>query len=169
MPITNDLDLAPAAQFMQSASRNFVATKSFILRGLEQTLKLGGVSENPVKHALNVNVRYPDDSMAFHLLINIVIDKAPLVSEILSASLPHKLSLKGFHVLSGDFSQPRLVLLLDNRVVGQLFCSSDGESLRLEIEERPDARDMGNAVLALGRLKVSAHTPIGSASADSIH
>ena len=91
------------------------------------------------------------------------------MSEILNASLRKKLRLKGFHVVDGHFTQPRLILLLDRRVVGQLYCSRGGDSLQLEIKARPDARDMGNAVLALGPLKFNVHTPLGSAQADIVH
>jgi hypothetical protein len=98
-----------------------------------------------------------------------VIDLLALVSKIMKAWRRDKLRLEGFQVVEGFFTQPRLVLLIRRRVVGQLFCSRDGQSLQLEIRERPDARDMGNAVLALGRLSFNVHTPLGSALADSTH
>lgn len=168
--IDNDQDRSPAALFMESASVELKKAKNFILENLEHSLKLGGaVAKAPFEHTIDVDVCNPDHSVAFRLPLHIAIDKAALMSEILNASLRSKLRLKGFHVVDGDFTQPRLVLLLGRRVVGQLYCSHDGESLCLEIKARPDARDMGNAVLALGPLKFNVHTPLGSAWTDIVH
>lgn len=108
-------------------------------------------------------------SIAFELPLHVIIDPLALVKTITKASRSDKLQLEGFQVVDGFFTQPRLVLLIRRRVVGQLFCSQDGLSLHLEIRERPDAQDMGNAVLALGRLSFSTHTPFGTALADSFH
>lgn len=167
--IDNDQDISPATLFMDSASMDLKKTKNFILENLEHSLKLGGVAKVPFEHTVDVDVCNPDHSIAFRLPLHIAIDKAALMSEILNASLRNKLRLKGFHVVEGHFTQPRLVLLLRRRVVGQLYCSRGGDSLQLEIKARPDARDMGNAVLALGPLKFNVHTPLGSAQADIVH
>ncbi|GAA3846360.1 hypothetical protein AFIC_000457 [[Pseudomonas] carboxydohydrogena] len=161
--------MSPAVLFMESASVELKKAKNFILENLELSLKLGGAGKIHLEHTVDIDVCNPDHSIAFKLPLHIAIDKAALMSEILSASLRNRLRLKGFHVVEGEFTQPRLVLLLGRRVVGQLYCSHDGESLRLEIKARPDARDMGNAVLALGPLKFNVYTPFGSVQADIVH
>lgn len=167
--IDNDQDMSPAILFMDSASMDLKKAKNFILENLEHSLKLGGAAKVPFEHTVDVDVCNPDHSIAFKLPLHIAIDRAALMSEILSAPLRNKLRLKCFHVVEGHFTQPRLVLLLRRRVVGQLYCSRGGDSLQLEIKARPDARDMGNAVLALGPLKFNVHTPFGSAQADIVH
>jgi hypothetical protein len=170
MPTTNaNENLSTGAVFMDSAAMNLNATTSFLLASLEQTSKLGGTPEGPMQQTIMVDVFNPDCSMALRLPLHIVIDPPALVLALLKASRRNKLRLKGFHVVAGSFTQPRLVLLISRRVVGQLFCSRDGESLHLEIKKRPDARDMGNGVLALGRLEFNVHTPLGSAPADITH
>ena len=167
--IDNDQDMSPVALFMDSASMDLKKAKNFILENLEHSLKLGGAAKVPFEHTVDVDVYNPDHAIAFRLPLHIAIDKVALMSEILNASLRNKLSLKGFQVVEGDFTQPRLVLFLGHRVVGQLYCSRDGNSLHLEIKARPDARNMGNAVLALGPLKFNVHTPLGSALGDTAH
>ena len=162
-------DLITGAAFMESAAMDLKATTSFLLETLEKTAKLRETSKRPVEYTINVNVFNPDLSMAFPLPLNLVIDPPDLVSAMMKASFRNRLRLKGFQVFAGAISQPRLVLLISRRVVGQLFCSRDGESLHLEIKKRPDARDMGNGVLTLGRLEVNVHTPLGSAPADITH
>jgi hypothetical protein len=154
---------------MDSASMDLKKAKNFILENLEHSLSLGGTAEASFEHTVDIDICNPDHSFAFRLPLHIAVDKAALMSEILNASLRNKLRLKGFHVVEGHFTQPRLVLLLGRRVVGQLYCSRNGDSLQLEIKARPDARDMGNAVLALGPLKYNVHTPLGSAGTDIVH
>ena len=161
--------LSAGAAFMESAAMDRKATTSFLLETLEQTSNLCKTSKRPLEYTVNVDVFNPDLSMAFPLPLNVVIDPPDLVPEIMNASNRSRLRLKGFQVVAGLFTQPRLVLFISRRVVGQLFCSRDGESLHLEIKKRPDARDMGNGVLALGRLEFNVHTPLGSAPADITH
>jgi hypothetical protein len=90
-----------------------------------------------------------------------------LASEILDAAFDNALDIQCFHVVSGRLTQARLVLLIESRVVAQLFCFR--QSLRLQIKERPEARVMAHGVLALGRLEVGVQTPLGSVPADSLH
>jgi hypothetical protein len=167
--IDDDENLSPGAQFMQSAGTNLGWTRDFISELIEQPVRLGGAAERRGEHKIDIDLRNADGAVAFRLPVHIRIDEPTLASKILDASLRKTLRVKGFHVVAGYFTQPRLVLLLKGRVVGQLFCSRDGQTLELEIKERPDARDMGNAVLALGRLEFNVHTPLGSASADTAH
>lgn len=168
--IDNDQDISPAALFMDSASMDLKKAKNFILENLEHSSKLGGAAEVPFEHTVDVDVDVynPDHTIAFSLPLHIATDKAALLSEILNAS-PRKLRLKGFQVVEGYFTQPRLVLFLGRCVVGQLYCSRSGDGLELEIKARLDARDMGNAVLALGPLKFNVHTPFDSVQADIVH
>jgi len=155
-----------AVAFMESAAMNLKATTSLLLESVEKTSRLFGTPESPVEHTIMVDALNPDLSIAFRLPLHVVIYQPALVSKIENALLRNKLRLKEFQVVAGFFMQPRLVLLIGRRVVGQLFSSRDGQSLQIEIEERPDARDMGNAVLALGRLEFNVHTPLGSPRAD---
>lgn len=168
---TNDSndDFAPAAAFMESAAMDLKATMSFLVDSANTASKLGVMSTGAVQHTVTVDVFNPDLTAAFKLPLHTVIDPPDLASKIVKASCRGKLRLEGFQVVEGFFTQPRLVLLIRRRVVGQLYCSRDGQSLQLEFRERTDARDMGNAVLALGRLSFNVHTPLGSAPADSIH
>ena len=161
--------LSAGAAFMESAAMDRKATTSFLLETLEQTSNLCKTSKRPLEYTVNVDVFNPDLSMAFPLPLNVVIDPPDLVPEIMNASNRSRLRLKGFQVVAGLFTQPRLVLFISRRVVGQLFCSRDGESLHLEIKKRPDARDMGNGVLTLGRLELNVHTPLGFVPADLTH
>ena len=168
---TNDSndDFAPAAAFMESAAVDLDATMSFLVDTADIASQLGVMSSGAVQHTELVDVLRPDLTAAFKLPLHTVIDPPGLASKIVKASRRGKLRLEGFQVVEGFFTQPRLVLLIHRRVVGQLYCSRDGQSLQLEFRERKDARDMGNAVLALGRLSFNVHTPLGSAAADSIH
>jgi hypothetical protein len=159
-------DLSSGAAFMESAAMDLGATTSFLLKALERTSKLHETSKSSLEYTIPVDVFNPDHSVAFRVPLHVVIDPPALVSEMMKASLRNRLRLKGFQVVVGYFTQPRLVLLIGRRVAGQLFCSRDGDGLHLEIKKRPDARDMGNAVLALGRLEFNVHTPLGSARAD---
>lgn len=165
-PIARKDNFCPAPLFMQSASRTLTATLDFMLDGLERTLAAKPETVRPLENTVTIDVRYRDDSDAFKLPILISVDNSALGQQILHASLSDKLRLKPYHVVENTLTQARLVLLLDGLVVGQLYCSDGGKSLKLEIKERPDARDMGNAVLALGRLPFNVHTPQGSAPAD---
>ncbi|MBR0886175.1 hypothetical protein ACVIWV_006956 [Bradyrhizobium diazoefficiens] len=168
---TNDSndDFAPAAAFMESAAMDLDATMSFLVDTADIASQLRVMSTGAVQHTELVDVLRPDLTAAFKLPLHTVIDPPGLASKIVKASRRGKLRLEGFQVVEGFFTQPRLVLLIHRRVVGQLYCSRDGQSLQLEFRERTDARDMGNAVLALGRLSFNVHTPLGSAPADSIH
>lgn len=159
-------EISPAALFMQSASRTLPATQVFVLNCIEQTLLVEPSTVHFLENTITINVRNQDDSAAFKMPIHIKVDDAALGCEILDACLSDKLRLKSFHVIDGRRTQQRLVLLFNGRVVGQLYCLDAGRSLKLEIKERPDALDMGNAVLALGRLSFNVHTPLGSAPAD---
>jgi hypothetical protein len=161
-------DFTPAAAFMESAAMNLNATMNFLLESIDKASALGATSDGVAQYTVTVNVLNPDHSAAFGLPLHTVLNPLALVSTIMKASRRGKLRLEGFQVVEGFFTQPRLVLLIRRRVVGQLYCSRDGQSLQLEIRERPDARDMGNAVLALGRLSFNVHTPLGSAPADGI-
>lgn len=165
-PIARKDDFCPAPLFMQSASRTLAATQDFMLDGLERTLRVKSETVRPLDNTIVIDVRYRDASDAFKLPIHISVDNSALGRQILHASLSDKLRLKPYHIVENTLTQARLVLLLDGRVVGQLYCLDGGKSLQLEIKERPDARDMGNAVLALGRLPFNVHTPLGSAPAD---
>jgi hypothetical protein len=162
-------DLTPGAAFMESAAMDLKATMSFVVDSAGIASKLGVISGGAVQHTVMVNVFNPDLTAAFELPLHMAVDSPALASKIVKASRRGKLRLEGFQVVDGFFLQPRLVLLIHSRVVGQLYCSRDGQSLQLEFRERTDARDMGNAVLALGRLPFNVHTPLGSAPADSIH
>jgi hypothetical protein len=164
-----ELGLSPAALFMEVASTELNPVKNIILGAIERSFKFGKAAKGPFEHTIDVDVCNPDGSIAFRLPLHIAIDKAALASEVLNASLRNKLRFEGFQVVEGYFTQPRLVLLRGRRVVGQLYCSRDGESLHLEIKARPEARDMGNAVLALGPLKFNVHTPLGSVQTDTSH
>ncbi|MGY2939566.1 hypothetical protein ACVWZ6_009168 [Bradyrhizobium sp. GM6.1] len=165
-PIAPKEDFCPASLFMQSASRTLAATLDFMLDGLERTLAAKPETVRRLENTITINVRYQDDSDAFKLSIHISVENSALGRQILQASVSEKLRLKPYHVVENTLTQARLVLLLDGLVVGQLYCSDGGKSLKLEIKERPDARDMGNAVLALDRLSFHVHTPLGSAPAD---
>ena len=165
---SND-DFTPGAAFMESAAMDLKATTRFLVDSAYVASNVGVMSEGAVQYTLTVNVFNPDLTAAFKLPLHTVIDPPALASKIVKASRRGKLRLEGFQVVDGLFTQPRLVLLIRRRVVGQLYCSRDGQSLQLEFRERTDARDMGNAVLALGRLPFNAHTPLGSAPADSVH
>jgi hypothetical protein len=162
-------DSTPGAAFMESAAMDLKATTRFLVDSADIAWKLGVMSGGAVQYTVTVDVFNPDLTAAFKLPLRTVIDPPALASKIVKASRRGKLRLEGFQVVDGFFTQPRLVLLIRRRVVGQLYCSHDGRSLQLELRERPDAQDMGNAVLALGRLSFNVHTPRGSAAADSIH
>jgi hypothetical protein len=151
--IDTDQGLSPAALFMENAGTDLNRVKIFILEAIECSLKVGEAAKAPFEHTINIDVCNPDSSIAFKLPLHIAVDKAAVASEILHASLRNKLRFEGLHVVEGFFMQPRLVLLIRRRVVGHLYCSRDGQNLQLDIKARPDARDMGNAVLALGPLK----------------
>lgn len=167
--IDTDQSQSPAALFMENAGMDLNRVKNVIQEAIERSLKAGKSAKGRYEHTINVDVCNPDNSIAFKLSLHIAVDKAAVASEILHASLRNKLRFEGFHVVEGYFTQPRLVLLVGRRVVGQLYCSRDGESLQLDIKARSDARDMGSAVLALGPLKYNVHTPLGSAPADTSH
>lgn len=165
---SND-DFTPGAAFMESAAMDIKATTRFLVDSADIASKLGVMSGGAVRYTVAVDVFNPDLTAAFKLPLHMVIDPPALASKIVKASRRGKLQLEGFQVVDGFFTQPRLVLLIRRRVVGQLYCSRDGQSIRLEFRERRDARDMGNAVLALGRLSFNVDTPLGSAPADSVH
>lgn len=168
---TNDPNdhFIPGAAFMESAAMDLNATMSFLVDTADTASQLRVMSSGAVQHTELVDVLSPDLTAAFKLPLHTVIDPPALASKIVKASRRGKLRLEGFQVVDGFFTQPRLVLLIHRRVVGQLYCSRDGRSLQLEFRERTDARDMGNAVLALGHLPFNVHTPLGSAPTDSIH
>lgn len=168
MPMINSNDdFAPAAAFMESAATDLRATMSFLVDSANSASKHGVMSRGALQHTVTVDVFNPDLTAAFKLPLHVIIDPPALVSKIAKASRRGKLRLEGFQVVEGFFTQPRLVLLIHRRVVGQLYCARDGRSLQLEFRERTDARDMGNAVLALGHLSFNVHTPLGSAPADT--
>ncbi|WP_371422309.1 hypothetical protein [Tardiphaga sp.] len=159
----------PAAAFMEAAAMDLNETTRFLLESMHRASRLDVGHDGRVQNTIAVEALDPNLSIAFELPLHVIIDPLALVKTITKASRRHKLQLEGFQVVDCFFTQPRLVLLIRRRVVGQLFCSRDGQSLHLEIRERPDARDMGNAVLAIGRLWFNTHTPLGTAPADSIH
>jgi hypothetical protein len=166
-PIKPDRQFSLGAYFMQSASMNLQQTTSIILGLLDQALMRGGTADSAVKHNTEIHLCHPDGSVAFKLPIRITIHKCTLASEILDAAFDNALDIQCFHVVSGRLTQARLVLLIESRVVAQLFCFR--QSLRLQIKERPEARVMAHGVLALGRLEVGVQTPLGSVPADSLH
>lgn len=73
------------------------------------------------------------------------------------------LSVEPRYVVSTNLLQPRFVAFFDNHVVAQLYCTPDGQKLKLDVEELPDARDLGNGVVALEKVAFRVHTRLGSA------
>jgi hypothetical protein len=158
-----DENLSPGAQVMQSAAMELIATKYFIVGWLEQALTERGTQARHFDY--DMRVHHPDNTEAFSLPIHMTIDNVALASTMIRAA-DTDLRIQTYTVVSNLLAQPRIVLQLDSRVVGQFYCSRDGQAVILEIKELPNARDLGNGVLALGKLKFDVHTPLGSAWAD---
>jgi hypothetical protein len=151
----------PGAAFMEGATNRLTQAIDFILDRIETMRVVGGTS-----HTIDVKVRRPDQSPLFAVPLHIRVEKPDLVSEILEAADRDRICLRDLLVIVGTLHQPRLVLFLDDRVVAQLFCARDSQSVQLEIIERPDAQIIGGTTMVLGTLKVNVITPFGSALVD---
>jgi hypothetical protein len=160
-----DENLSLGAQVMQSAAMELTATKDSIVNWLEQALTGRGTLAQRFDYNADMRVQHPDNTEAFTLPIHIKIDNVALASTIVRAA-DGDLRIQTYTVVSNLLAQPRIVLQLQSRVVGQLHCSRDGQAVILDIKELPGARDLGNGVLALDKLKFNVHTPFGWAWAD---
>mgnify|MGYP001045739863 CR=1 FL=1 len=162
--IESDDNPTPAALFLESAVPHLEDLASFLLDNIQRALNGNSASEAIVQQTIPVDVYNPDLTIAYELPLHVVIDPPALASEIFRVSRSNKMSVRPFQVLEGFVIQPRIILSIGHRVVGQLYSSRDGQSLKLEIKERPDAQDMGNDVLAFGPLKFNVHMPFGKAN-----
>ena len=100
----------------------------------------------------------------------------PLASEIILAAANGKLRIEPRCVVWKAYSQSRILFLIDNRIVGQIFASRDGEFLRLAIAELSNARDLGDGIIAVDEqdFEIHAETPVHAAvtapgSGDTVH
>jgi hypothetical protein len=152
--------IGPAALFMQSvASAPKVATE-FVLRCLQNVLEVDGAKKGAFSGTMDVvATSYSGKLLNLKLRCNITFPA--LVTEMVAAGT-HGLRVEPRCVVSNQLIQARLVAFIGQRVVAQLFSSRDGKTLKLEVEELPGARDLGNGVVAVERLNFSVHTPLGS-------
>lgn len=148
---------SPAEIFLESAVAHLEELKSFLLENVQLALNGPSCSRKVVEKTIMVDIFNPDRTVICELPLHVVIDPPAIASEIFAASLSKQLSVKPFQVLQGLLIQPRVILSIGRRVVGQLYSSRDGQSLELEVKERPDAQRMGNDVLAFGALNFNVH------------
>jgi hypothetical protein len=72
-----------------------------------------------------------------------------LADVIIAANAAGKLRAENREVLvRADFIQRRVVLFIEDRVVGQLYAGADNRSLQLDIKEPSEAWDIGNRLLS---------------------
>jgi hypothetical protein len=114
---------------------------------------------------MNIDVSSQEGEELFRLELRLHIVDPVLAFEMVAR--PDRLRVEGRFVMSNRRQWERLVAFLDHRVVAQLF-SPDGQTLRLEVGELHGARDLGNGVMALEKLRFSVHTPLGSVWKDSM-
>lgn len=155
--IESDDNLTPAARFLESAVTHLEELKSFLLENIQLALNGPRRSREIAEKTIMVDIFNPDRTVICELPLHIVIDPPAMAAEIFAASLSKELTVKPFQVLQGLLIQPRVILSIGRRVVGQLYSSRDGQSLELEVKERPDAQRMGNDVLAFGALNFNVH------------
>jgi hypothetical protein len=90
-----------------------------------------------------------DTSRDGTLDLTITTSAPDLAKVIIAADAAGKLRAENREVLvRADFIQTRVVLFIEDRVVGQLYAAADNRSLQLDIKEPSEAWDIGNRLLS---------------------
>jgi hypothetical protein len=125
---------------------------------------------------IKLEIENEQSSLVDDLKLYASVAAGPLASEIILAAANGTLRIEPRFVVWKTFSQSRIVLLIDNRIVGQIFASSDGKFLRLAIAELFNARDRGDGIIAVEEqdFEIHAETPVhaafkASGSSDTVH
>lgn len=161
--IKSNPDSGPAAQFLerlatvrpQDAKAFMVDAIAFFLERAEK--QAGAFDAETVIEPVCQDVR----PMRRIKMLTSVASTTLAVRIVVAAD--HDLSVEPRYIVSKNLLQSRFVAFLNNRVVAQLFCTPDGQKLKLEVEELLGARDLGNGVVALEKVAFRVHTPLGSA------
>lgn len=160
-----DPGTGPAAQFMQSVAMTPELAKRLIVDSAKRVLAGDHSPVGPMQGRISLDVNHPDGRNAFLLNLDVSIMTRALADEVILAA-SHSLRIEPRYVISSSLIQARIVGFIKDCVVAQLFSSRDGQNLKLEIEKLPNARDLGNGVVALEKVGINVHTPLGSVRAD---
>jgi hypothetical protein len=101
---------------------------------------------------LTITVIDPSDADRGGALDLMITTSAPDLAEIIiAADAAGKLRAEKREVLvhTDFFIQTRVVLFIEDRIVGQIFAGPDKQSLRLDIAEPHEAWDIGKGLLSL--------------------
>lgn len=150
-----------AAQFLQIAAEEPNVSQAFILGALQHFLERAGTRTGAFHAQTNAKIKTSGDGP--HVKIELLTSAASttLVAEIVAAA-DHGLRVEPRYVVSPTLLQARIMVFIDSRIVGQLFCSRDGRRLRLDVRELPKAADIGNGVVVIEKVPFNVHTPLGS-------
>ena len=115
-------------------------------------LKSISAGEGPfrLRARFTINVTDLVDTSRDGTLDLMVATSAPDLAEvIIAAEAAGKLRAENREVLvRADFIQTRVVLFIEDRVVGQLYAAADNRSLQLDIAELPEKWDIGDRLLS---------------------
>jgi hypothetical protein len=142
-----DYDGSPA-EFLKRATHVPAALGALAVNCLEAVA--AGQGPFRLRARFTVNVTDLVDTDRDGTLDLTVATSAPdLADVIIAANAAGKLRAENREVLvRADFIQRRVVLFIEDRVVGQLYAAADNRSLQLDIAELPEAWDIGNRLLS---------------------
>jgi hypothetical protein len=147
----------PAVTFFESMVRTSGWLKPFVVDCLNLALAQSKNPNAPLKGWIGVNVRSAENQPVSHVILDISVAPPRLASEIVLAAEDGRLRVEPRQVASIYFLQPRIVLFIDDRIVGQLFPSLSGKHLEFVVAELSEACDLGNGVVALEELNYEVH------------
>jgi hypothetical protein len=157
-----DPDSGPAAQFLQLAAEMPGEARQLVLWAIQNLIDRAETRTGAFDALITFNAHLPGDGCCIKLELLIEAASTMLVNDIAIAA-DRDLRVEPRYVVSRALAQARFVVFIGERIVAQLFCTRDGRKLRLDVEELPNAKDLGNDVIALEELPFKVHTPLGVA------
>lgn len=141
-------ETGPAAQFLQLAAEAPGEAKRLVLWALQGVVERAAAQAGAFEAGIEFIAHLPGDGCRMKLKLLIDAVSTELVSEIVTAA-NDDLRVEPKFVVSPSRAQARFVIFIGTRIVGQMFSTRDGRRLRLDVEELPNAKDLGNDVVAL--------------------
>jgi hypothetical protein len=137
------------AEFLERATNVPADLGALAVNGLKAILAGQGPFRLRAHFTINVT-DLVDTSRDGYLDLTVITSAPDLAEAIIAADTAGKLRAENREVLvrADFFIQTRVVLFIEDRVVGQLYAAADGRSLQLDISELPETWDIGNRLLS---------------------
>jgi hypothetical protein len=144
----------PAVEILKSMNWTPRQTISLVENSLAQAL--GPCA--PLEGWITIEVENDENDTVRNLEMKMTVATVDLAAEIISAAADGSLRIETRTVVLRRFSQARLLLFVDDRILGQLFASRDGEYLMLAVAELTGTRDLGTGIIAVRDDDFEIHT-----------